>query len=478
MSHEKASPGNTAAAIVPELDRETLKRILDNSYDEIYVTDKNGLVIYVNDACERHYGLKPADVIGKQATQFSDEGYWFPSLIPVILRDQKRVTLEQVTNIGRKLVVTATPVFNEKGDLELIVQNCRDITQIENVKKNLEETQQLVLKYKQEVQELRKKELNMEDVVCHSKQMRDILELVRKVASFDSNIVVLGESGTGKGVMAKQIHKLSKRKDNPFITINCSAIPDELFESELFGYGPGAFTGADKNGKIGLIELADGGTLFLDEIAEMPLRLQSKILHVIQEHQYTAIGGRQVKKMNCRIITATNRNLEKMIKDGDFREDLYYRLKVIEMEIPPLRERPEDIVPLIYLFLNKFDKLYKTVHQFSQESLDILIQYPWPGNVRELEHLLERLVITVEDDIITPRHLPTVFQKNTNQFDIAFSSIIPLDLAIELTEKNLISKAYKQLGSSYKVAKMLNISQSKASRLIRKYFSKADNYSE
>jgi len=478
MSHGKTSPGNTAADSAPELDRETLKRILDNSYDEIYVTDKNGLVIYVNDACERHYGLKPTDVIGKLATQFSDEGYWFPSLIPVILRDQKRVTLEQVTNIGRKLVVTATPVFNEKGDLELIVQNCRDITQIENVKKNLEETQQLVLKYRQEVQELRKKQLKIEDIVCHSKQMRDILELVRKVVSVDSNIVILGESGTGKGVMAKQIHKLSKRKDNPFITINCSAIPDELFESELFGYGPGAFTGADKNGKIGLIELAHGGTLFLDEIAEMPLRLQSKILHVIQEHQYTAIGGRQVKKMDCRVITATNRNLERMVKDGDFREDLYYRLKVIELEIPPLRERPEDIIPLIYLYLNKFDKLYKTVHQFSQESLDILIQYPWPGNVRELEHLLERLVITVEDDIITPGHLPTVFQKNTNQFDIAFSSIIPLDLAIELTEKNLICKAYKQLGSSYKVAKMLNISQSKASRLIRKYFSKADNYAE
>ena len=221
MSHGKTSPGNTAADSAPELDRETLKRILDNSYDEIYVTDKNGLVIYVNDACERHYGLKPTDVIGKLATQFSDEGYWFPSLIPVILRDQKRVTLEQVTNIGRKLVVTATPVFNEKGDLELIVQNCRDITQIENVKKNLEETQQLVLKYRQEVQELRKKQLKIEDIVCHSKQMRDILELVRKVVSVDSNIVILGESGTGKGVMAKQIHKLSKRKDNPFITINC-----------------------------------------------------------------------------------------------------------------------------------------------------------------------------------------------------------------------------------------------------------------
>ncbi|MFZ5643757.1 MAG: sigma-54 interaction domain-containing protein [Bacillota bacterium] len=469
MSGNK-SPLESAACNTPDLDSVTLRKIIDNSYDEIYVTDKNGIVIYVNSACERHYGLKPADVIGKSAAQLSDEGYWNPSLTPFILRDKKRVTLEQVTNIGRKLVVTATPVFDEKGEIELVVQNCRDITQIEEIKKNLEQTSQLVLKYKQEIQELRKSQLSTDNIVCHSKHMKEVLELAQKVAAVDSNIFILGESGTGKGVMARHIHKMSKRKDGPFITINCAAIPDELLESELFGYDPGAFTGADKNGKIGLVELANGGTLFLDEIAEMPVRLQAKILHVIQEHQYTSLGGREVKKMDCRIIAATNRNLEKSVKDGSFREDLYYRLKVIELEIPPLRERIEDIIPLIYMFLNKFDKKYKTVHQFSQESLDMLVQHPWPGNVRELEHIVERLVITVEDDMIKPEHLPGSFHKNMDeQFDIPFIGLVPLDLAFELIEKKLISKAYKQLGSSYKVAKALNISQSRASRLIRRY---------
>jgi len=275
--------------------------------------------------------------------------------------------------------------------------------------------------------------------------------------------------------MAKHIHKMSKRKDGPFIVINCAAIPDDLLETELFGYAPGTFTGADKNGKIGLIELANGGTLFLDEIGEIPIKLQAKLLHVLQEFKFSPVGGRESKKVDCRIIAATNQNLDKAVKEGNFREDLYYRLKVIEMEIPSLRERPEDILPLIYFFLNRFDKKYSSTHQFSQEALDMLIQYPWPGNIRELEHLIERLVITVQENIINPQDLPDAFHKNLDdQFDIPFTTLAPLDLALEHVEKKLISKAYKQLGSSYKVAKKLNISQSKASRLIRKYCSEEE----
>ena len=458
-----------------ELSNETLKRILDNSYDEIYVTDKNGIAIYVNEACERHYGMKPSEVIGKPALQLSNDGYWSPSIISVILQEKKRVTVEMETNIGRKLVVTATPVFDKNGELELVVQNSRDITQIEEIKKNLEETKHLVLKYKQEAEKLRERVLKAHDVVSHSKPMRNLLELAQKVAPVDSSILILGESGTGKGVMAKHIHKMSKRKDGPFIVINCAAIPDDLLETELFGYAPGTFTGADKNGKIGLIELANGGTLFLDEIGEIPIKLQAKLLHVLQEFKFSPVGGRESKKVDCRIIAATNQNLDKAVKEGNFREDLYHRLKVIEMEIPSLRERPEDILPLIYFFLNRFDKKYSSTHQFSQEALDMLIQYPWPGNIRELEHLIERLVITVQENIINPQDLPDAFHKNLDdQFDIPFTTLAPLDLALEHVEKKLISKAYKQLGSSYKVAKKLNISQSKASRLIRKYCSEEE----
>lgn len=451
------------------LDRETLLKILDNSYDEIFVIDKDGKIIYVNDASIENYGLKPSDIIGKSVWWFYDEGYCLPTT-PVALREKKRVTLETKTSIGKKLVVTSTPVLKSDGEIDIIVANSRDITQIDDIKQNFEETKQLLLKYKQEVVELRMKELVIDDFVAHSKPMRNLVELAVRVAHANSNILITGESGTGKGVMAKYIHKMSKRAEDAFIPINCAAIPEHLLESEFFGYSPGAFTGADKNGKIGLLELANNGTVFLDEIAEIPIRLQAKLLEVIQDHQFIRVGGREKVKVNVRIVAATNRNLEQMVKEGSFREDLYYRLKVIELEMPSLRERPEDILPLIYFYLNQFDEQYNTKHQFAREPLDMLIQYPWPGNIRELEHLIERLVVTVPETEIKPYHLPSVIHKNSNaEYDISFPAIVSLDFAMEQVEKKLILKAYKQLGSSYKVAQALNISQTKANRLIRKY---------
>lgn len=451
-----------------ELDPETLKKILDNSYDEIFVTDKNGITIYVNSACERNYGVGPEKFIGQQPGQMADEGYCYPPITPMILRDKKTVTLEQKTITGRRIVTTATPVFDEDGELELIIQNVRDITHIAETKYDLEETLKLVQRYKQEIAQLKKRDLQNKNFLVRSKQMEELLELAETVAPVDTNILILGESGTGKGVMTKYIHDLSERKTGPFITINCAAIPEQLMESELFGYVAGAFTGADTKGKAGLFELANGGTLFLDEIGEIPLRLQAKLLHVIQELKFSRVGGREPVRLDCRIIAATNRNLGKMVRAGEFREDLYYRLKVIEMEIPPLRERPEDISFLVYLFLNNFDKKNKKSHQFSHEALDILVNYNWPGNIRELENLIERLVITTQEPVIEPRHLPKSFQ-NHDEDAISISSPQSLDSAIEQFEKKLVLKTYKRLGSSYKVAQALKISQSRASRLIRKY---------
>ena len=241
-------------------------------------------------------------------------------------------------------------------------------------------------------------------------------------------------------------------------------------ESELFGYTPGAFTGAKKEGKKGLVELADGGTLFLDEIGEIPLELQSKLLELMQERSFTPIGGTEPKKINVRILTATNADLAKLVEEKKFRSDLYYRLNVIEVEIPPIRKRTEDIIPLTYHFLNKFEKKYKTIsHQFSQKTLDIMTHYSWPGNVREIQHTIERLVITVSETEIKPCHLP----KNITQLSTSISDShvtnLSLDKALEEVEKELVLKAYKELGSSYKVAKALNITQTRASRKIRKY---------
>ena len=465
---------NTPSESRVPLDRETLQKILDNSFDEIFVTDGKGIVIYVSKSCEENYGLKVDEMLGKPASVLGEKGYWFPPAIPVVVEKGQTINVEQYTSVGKKLLVTASPVFDDQGNIELIIANTRDITQLNEIKKDLDSASRLVKRYKKEVEALRKKQLDTMGMVAHSPEMMRILELCQHIATVESNLLILGESGTGKGVLARYIHKLSSHRENPFITINCAAIPNELLESEFFGYERGAFTGADPNGKIGLVELANEGTLFLDEIAELPMRLQAKLLDVIQEHRFIRVGGRTMRKVDIRIIAATNRNLRNMAAEGRFREDLYYRLNVVEIEIPPLRKRSDDIMPLIYLYLHRFDARYKSRHQISREALDLMLEYHWPGNIRELEHLMERLVVTVRNEKITAEDLPkpmciSVTQTNRQFFD----QLLPLDKAVATVSRQLVIRAYKRLGSSYKVAEALKISQSKASRLIRKYVTEA-----
>jgi PAS domain S-box-containing protein len=449
---------------------ETLQKILDNSYDEIFVVDKDQTILYVNPVCQANYGLTQDEIIGMKAYDLIDQGFCFPPVAPEVLKKKKRLTIEQTTIVGKKLVCTATPVFNENGEIELIVENSRDVTQIEMIKRNLEDAKELVKRYKEEVKELRKNEIQTLGIIAHSKGMKHILELSRHVAPTDSSILILGESGTGKGVLTKYIHKESRRCEGPFITINCAAIPESLLESELFGYKRGAFTGARREGKLGLVELANEGTLFFDEVAELPLHLQSKILQVIQEHRFIPVGGEVEKQVDVRIIAATNQNLKEMVTHNKFREDLYYRLCVVEIKIPPIRKRREDLMPLIYLFLNRYDKKYQTHHVIVKESLDRLVDYEWPGNVRELEHLMERLVVTVRETTILPEHLPAdIHHPATKKMVDLLETPRPLADAVESVTKEVIVSAYHALGSSYKVAKKLKISQSKANRLIRRH---------
>jgi PAS domain S-box-containing protein len=452
------------------LNVDTLQKILDNSYDEIFVIDKDQTILYVNPVCQANYGLTQDEIIGRKAYELINQGYCFPAVAPDVLKMKKRLTIEQTTVVGKKLVCTATPVLDENGEIELIVENSRDVTQIEMIKQNLEDAQELVKRYKEEVKELRKNRIQSLGIISNSKEMKRILELSRHVAPTDSSILILGESGTGKGVLTKYIHRESQRSDGPFITINCAAIPESLLESELFGYEGGAFTGARKEGKLGLVELANEGTLFFDEIAELPLQLQSKILEVIQEHRFIPVGGEGEKRVDVRIIAATNRDIKAMVAKNEFREDLFYRLCVVEIEIPPIRKRQEDLMPFIYLFLNRYDKKYNTHHVIAKEALDILMSYNWPGNIREVEHLLERLAVTVRETTILPDHLPSDLYNAVKKKMVNFlEDPMPLSEAVESITKELIVRTYDTLGSSYKVAERLQISQSKASRLIRRY---------
>jgi len=301
--------------------------------------------------------------------------------------------------------------------------------------------------------------------------MHQVFELAIKVAKVDSNVLITGESGVGKEVITKIINQAGPRAQKPFLQINCGAIPENLLESELFGYAGGAFTGAKKNGKMGYFELSQGGTLLLDEIGELPLSLQVKLLRAIQERKIFRIGGTIPYKFDVRIIFATNRNLEEMVQSGLFRADLYYRLNVVPINIPPLRNRTEDIIPLTFHFLKLLNSKYKTNKRFEPEVLLAFERYKWPGNVRELENVIERMVIFSDEEIIGLQHLPfnSVNSEDSNGLTIEVLKPVPLQTASEILEKKLVAKALQLSGSTRKAAKILGVTHPTVIRKAQKY---------
>ena len=308
----------------------------------------------------------------------------------------------------------------------------------------------------------------VEQLIISDYAMREIVETIGRISFTDSTILITGESGTGKSLLARYIHNNSKRANKPFVTINCTTIPDSLIESELFGYTQGAFTNASSKGKSGLVETAQGGTLFLDEIGSLPYSLQSKFLQLIQEKIYTPVGSVSPKSVDVRIIAATNENLAEQIIEKKFREDLYYRLRVIELDMPPLRERPDAFDPLIDYFLAMYNNKYSMNRSITIQARNKLKSHSWGGNVRELQYVLERLVVTAPNDVIDVADIPPLSNQNENESSAVIDRI-DFEEAVCTFEKELLTKAFRQCGSSYKVAEMLGLSQSKASRLLRKY---------
>ncbi|RST77666.1 PAS domain S-box protein [Siminovitchia acidinfaciens] len=448
-----------------------IEDILNSSQDEIFITDSEGHTLFVNSAGKALYGKKPEDIIGNAVNQLVKKGLFSPSLFPVVKKRNEKVSMIQRTISGKTAHVIANPVFDVDGNMTHIIFTGRDITEIKNLRKKIERSEVLLNAYKSELEKLQGFNTPPEtDIVAISPKMRKVLNMANKIAKVDSTILITGESGVGKGVIAKFIHDNSPRKNNPVIHINCGAIPENLMESELFGYESGAFTGADKKGRKGLIEQANGGTLFLDEIGEMPLNLQVKLLKVLQERKFEPVGSSASVKVDIRIIAATNKNLKELINKGTFREDLYYRLNVVPIHIPPLRERPEDVLHLIDFFAEKMKEKYHTSTTFSLEAENALVQYHWPGNVRELENLIERLVVTSENDEITFDDLPEeVRYREANDAIVVVKDIAPLKQVRDEMEKQLIRKAYEVHKSSYKVAELLGIDQSTASRKINKF---------
>ncbi|HGM3689661.1 TPA: sigma-54 interaction domain-containing protein [Clostridioides difficile] len=471
------------------LDLEFYQKILEASHDEICVSDDKGIIIYCNKAFEENYGLKKEDIFGKNVSFLEDSGYSTKSPIPIVLKTKTKFSLEQDTQTGKKLIITATPIFDENGHLEFTVENCRDITELNNIKNKLEDTKKQVKKYKSEVETLYRTALRIEDtVIMDGIVMRPIINTVNHVSKTDVSVLLLGESGTGKSSLARYIHHNSNRSNGPFITINCATISPQLLESELFGYTSGAFTGASTKGKVGLVELANGGTLFLDEIGDIPQNLQAKFLQLIQDRTFTPVGSLKNKKVDIRIISATNVDLVSKVKEKKFREDLYYRLNVIEIKLPPLRERRDNLVEIIKYYFNRYSSDFNLNKTISKEAMDAIANYRFPGNIRELQNIIQKILLTCTDNHITIDDLPNILTKNihiTNNGNKTHISQINkviisdskstnyknknFDTLIKEYEKNIILDAYEKFGSSYKVAKHLEISQSKANRLIRKY---------
>jgi PAS domain S-box-containing protein len=448
-----------------------LEAIFDASFDEIYVTDGQGITTKVSKKGESFYGVKSSEMIGKNTIDLEKEGLFSPSVTKMVLERKTRVTTHQKTKSGKQLIVTGNPVFDEYGNIIRVVINSRDISELVTLRQQLKDTEVLANKYFKEMMLLQKEKVANESIITESEAMKEVLSLVQKVSKVDSTVLISGESGVGKGIIASLIHNTGNRQDKPFISINCGAIPETLLESELFGYEKGAFTGARNDGKKGLLELANNGTILLDEISEIPLNLQVKLLQAIQEKQIMRIGGQKKISLDFRIIAATNRDMKQLVQEGKFREDLFYRLNVIPIHIPPLRERKKDIEPLILNFMNTYNEKYSINKQISEKALELLANYSWPGNVREVENLIERLIVTSETNRIGINELPDYILKKNNIFftNINVNGICSLKDAIEELERQLFCNAYESYQNTYKIAEKLEINQSTVVRKLAKY---------
>lgn len=456
---------------VLELERE-LDAVINFSSDEIMVVSGDGIILRANSVFEESYGVKIGDILGRKAFDLEAQKVFSPSVTRLVLQSKHPHTVIQSQRDGRKLLVSGTPVFNADGSIFRIIVNSRDITHLKELELQLEEAELLKDRYYQELLELRQGDPGGREILISSQPMREMIRTIEKVATVDSTVLLTGESGVGKGVIARYIHDCSPRRDESFITVNCGAIPENLLESELFGYSRGAFTGARKEGKAGKMELADQGTLFLDEITELPFNLQVKLLHVIQEGIISRVGDNREIRLNIRFLAATNRDVEKMVEEGKFREDLYFRLNVIPVEIPPLRIRLDDIEPLAQHFLKHFNGKHHKTKVFDPEVFPYLRRYSWPGNVRELENLVERLVIVVDGELIRALHLPENIRGRSPVFhahpglDLPLQ---PLENAIKAVEKEMLRKALQQCTSTYDMAELLGVNQSTVVRKLHKY---------
>lgn len=434
-----------------------LEAIFESSQDGLFITDGNAKTIRINQAYERITGLSRNSLLGRNMQDLVDEGVFDYSVTLKVLQRKGQASTLQSIKGGKQVIVTGTPIFDTNGKIELVVTNVRDITELNLLKEELEDSRLLSNRYYQSIMEREEMDQMFKDIVVKSNEMIKVVHRAVKVAGWDASVLIRGESGTGKSMLARTIHQMSGRKEFPFVKINCGTIPESLIESELFGYEKGAFTGATEAGKAGLVEAAKNGTLFLDEIGELKPDLQVKLLEVIEEKTFTRVGGTKRLEANVRIIAATHRNLKEMLHNGKFREDLFYRLSVVPIDIPPLRERREDIPLLINRFFEEFNKKHRTQKRLSFGVLSYLQQYSYPGNVRQLLNLLEQMAVMSDKETIEVEDLPSELTGFSYLSSTSEKKGLQLKEALEALEKQMVMEALNEHDTERAAAESLGI---------------------
>lgn len=457
----------------PFFNYEHFEYICNHLKDGIFIANSDGIAVWINDTSTKQLGVPRSEVLGRHVKDLEKQGLFTPSVTRSML--EKKQTISKVqTSMNRQYLSTGYVVKVPDEDTEYFLVQVKDITETVKSSLKLEKAESLLQKYMDEVRELKMKQqekMDKQTIIGSSKKHEEMLDLIQRVAKVDTTILLQGETGVGKSLVAEEIHRKSNRSEKPFMQINCGAIPESLLESELFGYKKGAFTGANQSGKVGLVEKADGGTLFLDEIAELPIALQPKILQLVQNKSFIPIGATELKTVDVRIITATNEDLMEMVQEKKFRSDLYYRLNVVSIHIPPLRDRKEDIIPLVYHYFDMYKNIYRKKATMQTDLLDFLQTYSWPGNIRELENMIERIIVTSTSDEIDISALPEQVLQQPEHDEQHLKAVEEQSLPeyLEQIEKTIIEHAKNKHDSTRKAAKHLGLTQSSYMRRLKKY---------
>ncbi|PZP21579.1 sigma-54 interaction domain-containing protein [Pseudomonas kuykendallii] len=441
-----------------DLNDPSFEELLDALHDGVYITDAAGTTLKINRAYQRLTGLSSDELVGRNMQDLVREGVISQSASLRVLKEGKPFSVMQSLGNGKQLLVSASPILEADRRIRYVVSAVRDMTELLRMKHERDELQQL----KQLRSSTAQLHAGPRDDLLHSPLVASqevsgaVFALARQVAASDVKVLLQGETGVGKTLVAQFIHNASARAAEPFLSLNCGALPEHLVEAELFGYAPGAFTGASAKGKRGLLELANGGTLFLDEIGDLPLALQVKLLKVLEENRFIPVGGLELKEVDVRVITATHRDLRRMVAEGGFRADLFYRLNVVPIGIPPLRERREEIRPLLDYYLEHFNARHRRALQWSLEAVDLLLDYPWPGNIRELINVVERLVVTCAGTRIETLDLPEECRAGLLP---AEGADLDLRRIVERAERLAIRQALQRHKTTRLAAKALGVSQ-------------------